>query len=70
MRVPEDIAILGVDNIHEANFLNPPLSSISTHTNELCEAAAMAIIGMLTNRPFEANKTFKSELILRKSTEI
>lgn len=70
MRVPEDIAILGVDNIHEAKFLNPPLSSISTHTNELCDAAAKAVIGMLTNKPFEANKTFKSELILRKSTEI
>lgn len=70
MSVPEDVAILGVDNIHEANFLNPPLSSISTRTKDLCDAAANAIIGMLSNKPFEANKTFKSELILRKSTEI
>lgn len=70
MRVPEDVAILGVDNIHEAKYLNPPLSSISTRTKDLCEAAANAVIGMLSNKPFEANKTFKSELILRKSTEI
>ncbi len=70
MSVPEDVAILGVDNIHEAEFLNPPLSSISTQTKELCEAAAKAVIGMLTNKPFEANKTFNTKLILRKSTQI
>ncbi len=68
--VPEDVAILGVDNIHEAEFLNPPLSSISTLSKELCEAAANAVIGMLTNKPFEANKTFKAKLILRESTKI
>lgn len=70
MSVPEDVAILGVDNIHEANFLNPPLSSISPRIKDLCNTAANAIIGKLLNKPFEANKTFKSELILRKSTEI
>lgn len=70
LTVPEDVAILGIDNIRESKYSNPPLSSISTHAKDICEAAASAVVGMLSNKPFEANKTFKSELILRKSTEI
>ena len=70
LKVPEDVAILGIDNIRESKYSNPPLSSISTHAKAICEAASNAVIGMLSNKPFEANKTFKSELILRESTKI
>lgn len=70
LRVPDDVAILGIDNIRESKYSNPPLSSISTHAKDICEAASNAVIGMLSNKPFEANKTFKSELILRESTKI
>ena len=68
--VPDDVAVLGIDNIRESKYVNPPLSSISTRAKDLCEAAALAVIGMLTNKSFEANKTFKSKLFLRESTKI
>lgn len=68
--IPDDVAVLGIDNIRESKYVNPPLSSISTCAKDICDAAANAVIGMLTNKPFEANKTFKSKLLLRKSTEL
>ena len=58
LKVPEDVAILGIDNIRESKYSIPPLSSIFTHAKDICEAAASAVVGMLSIKPFEANKTF------------
>ena len=69
-RVPEDVAVLGMDDIPEAKYLNPPLSSIDSNINEACEAVADKIISMLMGKPYEKDTVINATLHLRKSTEI
>ena len=49
LRVPEDVAIIGMDNIPENCYLNPPLASIDCNMDQLCAIAADAIIQRLSD---------------------
>ena len=70
LSVPEDIAVLGMDNIHESAFLNPPLSSIDLRIHESCRLAAEALMAKLMGSEYTANQTLRSQLYLRRSTEL
>lgn len=70
LSVPEDIAVVGIDNIHEAKYLNPPLTSMSSRREIVCETATNAIMKLLNNEPVDSEVTINSRLHLRKSTEI
>jgi DNA-binding LacI/PurR family transcriptional regulator len=69
-RIPEDVALIGMDDIPEAQFLNPPLSSINSNKDEACEAAADTLINMLMGRPYEKSTFVRSTLHKRRSSEI
>jgi DNA-binding LacI/PurR family transcriptional regulator len=43
-RVPEDVSVVGMDDISVAPFLEPPLSSIQTNTEETCRYAVELIM--------------------------
>lgn len=70
LRVPEDIAVMGMDDIHEAAYLNPPLSSINFRIDEACRMAAEALLDLMMGEPFTAEEVVSSQLHLRRSTEI
>ena len=70
LSVPEDVAILGMDDIHETAFLNPPLSSIDPRIGEACRLAAEALLARLMGEAYTAERTLVAELHLRRSTEI
>lgn len=70
LRVPEDVAVLGMDDIHEAAFLNPPLSSIDFRIGEACRLAAEALMAHLMGESFTTENMIVSELHLRASTQI
>lgn len=70
LSVPEDMAVLGMDNIHESAFLNPPLSSIDLRIHESCRLAAEALMAKLMGGEYSANQTLHSQLYLRRSTEL
>lgn len=42
LSVPEDVSVIGMDDITQAAFLNPSLSSIRFPTQACCEAAPKA----------------------------
>lgn len=69
-RVPEDVLVLGMDDIPEAAYLNPPLSSIASNIDEVCEAAATTLTNMIMGKPYNNNTVIESTLRLRKSTEV
>lgn len=69
-RIPEDVALIGMDDIPEARFLNPPLSSISSNIDEACEAAAETLISILMGRPYERTTFVRSTLHKRRSSEV
>ena len=70
LSVPEDVAILGMDDISEAEFLNPPLASISVCTEEICNAAAEMILRCIDGDYSDCRKTVDGVFCLRKSFEI
>lgn len=70
LSVPEDVAILGMDDITEAEFLNPPLASISPCMPEICHAAVDMILRRIDGDRSNCQQTVDAVLRLRKSFEI
>lgn len=70
LRVPEDIAVLGMDNLREDAFLNPPLASISSKTQALCSLGAKAILGLINGEAVPSRQEVNSTFYLRRSFQI
>lgn len=69
VRVPEDISIIGIDNISFAVLARPPLTTINVPREKLGETAFQALDKMLRlKRHKGAEYTLDTELIVRKST--
>ena len=67
LRVSEDILILGMDDITEAAFLNPPLASITTEKDEICRLAAEAVVNRINGDFSDRSKSFPAEFKHRRS---
>lgn len=67
LRVPEDISVIGMDDIAVAPYLETSLSTIRTHTDEVCRTAVELIMKKLQNQHYSARRqiTFYSEFISR-----
>jgi LacI family transcriptional regulator len=50
LRVPEDIAIVGFDDIPIARFLTPPLTTVRVEIAELGRRAVSHVVNSLENR--------------------
>lgn len=70
LTVPEDIAVVGFDDIAEAKFLNPPLASISVHVEDICKIVSQALIQKINGESVELYQRVTSELKLRRSFEL
>ncbi|WP_067516733.1 LacI family DNA-binding transcriptional regulator [Endozoicomonas ascidiicola] len=70
LRVPEDISIVGYDNIELAAYTSPPLTTIDQPKWEMGALAAKTLIHRLENeKTISEIKTFKSTLVVRKSVK-
>ncbi len=70
LSVPEDIAIVGMDNIPEAEYLIPPLASVDNQIEEVCRAAVDTMMDLLNGRPVQQQRTFTSSFVLRDSAKV
>lgn len=70
LRVPEDVAILGFDDIPEASYYNPPLASVSNSTQQVCALAAIALEKQLAGETIEPHQEVASQFCLRASFAI
>ena len=70
LRIPEDIAIIGYDNIKISGFLPISLSSIDTHSQEVGQKAAEILMQRINNpnEPFQ-QIVLKPDLVIRESTK-
>ena len=70
LRIPEDIALVGFDDIPLAEYFDPPLSTIHTPSYELGKTAGEALLCLLHGKTLENNtQLLDSELILRRSSQ-
>lgn len=70
MKVPGDIAILGMDDIPQAPFLIPQLASIDSQIDALCALATTTVIAQINGKPVPSKQRFPSSFKLRRSFEI
>ncbi len=70
LRVPEDISVIGIDNISMAAHSNPPLTTISVPKHRMGRMAMQVLRRMLDGYPppEEGYTLFECPLIVREST--
>ncbi len=70
LKIPEDIAIVGINNIPECEYLNPPLASIDSGSDQLCINAVETVVGLLEGTEPNLTEPTEPKFILRKSAEV
>jgi LacI family transcriptional regulator len=71
-RVPDDVSVVGYDDLEIARYLTPPLTSMTQPAYEIGQAGAQILVDRL-RQPAETSwiprhMLFKSELVARQST--
>lgn len=61
IRIPEDVSIIGMDDITTAPYLEVPLSSIRSHHDDACRQAVELIMKKLDNPYYTTNEVIKIE---------
>lgn len=68
LRVPEDISIIGFDDVPLAPYSRPPLTTIRQPVNEIARAATAALLEHIDSGTPIRSRTFPTELIVRRSS--
>lgn len=70
VRIPEDISIVGFDNVREAKYLAVPLTTVSPPVNEMVDKGVEILIDKIKeeDKGTKQQIQFKPELIIRKTT--
>jgi DNA-binding LacI/PurR family transcriptional regulator len=69
LRIPEDVSVVGFDDIAVATFAIPPLTTVHQPLLEMGTVAAKTLLGRIEETaPFVAEIALTPELIVRKST--
>lgn len=69
LRVPEDISVVGVDNVELSAYCTPPLTTIDQPFEQIARAAVAELLTMLSVHPGAAASVLpEPRLVLRSST--
>ena len=67
LRVPEDIALVGFDDVPLASYVIPPLTTARQPIYELGRQAALAVLGALDGAPLAARVVLPVPIVIRHS---
>jgi LacI family transcriptional regulator len=67
LSVPEDVAIIGFDDIEAAKFTSTPLTTIRVHTREMGRTGVKLLLERLNGRDLPLTVTLPTELVIRES---
>jgi LacI family transcriptional regulator len=68
LRIPEDVSIIGFDDIPWARYSDPPLTTIRLPAQELASEACMVLLGLMKgSEPKEQHTVLDTELVVRRS---
>jgi DNA-binding LacI/PurR family transcriptional regulator len=69
LRVPEDLSIVGVDDIELAGYLTPPLTTVRQSLADVATLATQILLDLVHGRePAQTQVVFHPELVVRQST--
>lgn len=66
-RIPEDVAVIGFDDLGFAPFLNPPLTTVRAPTESVGRIAAERLFDLLENQLSNGAVILPTEIIIRRS---
>ena len=66
-KIPEDIALVGFDDVPNAQYLTPPLTTVSAPIEEAAYQAVNTLIGLIRNDQPKPLDLFPTHLIVRRS---
>ena len=70
IKVPDDISVIGYDNVSFTHYLHPKLSSIGCRTSEMGQMAARCVLKYAYGQTdLDIQNTFKPRLVLRDSVK-
>jgi DNA-binding LacI/PurR family transcriptional regulator len=69
-RVPEDVSVVGFDDVPLARHFDPPLTTVRLPARGLGAAAGRALIDRLAGRPVTNRTLLATELVVRESTAV
>jgi LacI family transcriptional regulator len=68
-RVPQDISVIGFDDVQTAAYLNPRLTTVRQPLRRMGEAAALSLLERISNTEVRSEEiVVEPELIVREST--
>ncbi|HJS20565.1 MAG TPA: LacI family DNA-binding transcriptional regulator [Anaerolineales bacterium] len=68
MQIPEDISLVGFDDIPWAQFADPPLTTVHLQAQELARRACLVLMDLLKGREPETKRQIvETQLVVRKS---
>ena len=70
LRVPQDISVIGFDDIHLCRVMNPPITTVRQPLEQLMRSAVSLLIGRMEGKKATdpENITMVPELMVRGST--
>ncbi|WP_141502691.1 LacI family DNA-binding transcriptional regulator [Paenibacillus luteus] len=67
LKVPQDMAIIGFDDIEISAYLNPPLTTVRAYTEQMGRAAVQLLLERIEGREAAVHMTINTTLIVRES---
>jgi LacI family transcriptional regulator len=67
IRIPEEVAVIGFDDLGFAQFLNPPLTTVRAPTESVGRIAAERLFEVLENQSSRGAVVLPTEIIFRRS---
>lgn len=67
VKIPDDLSIVGFDNIYQSEYSNPPLTTIEQDFALIGKLAAEVVIAQIENKPYKSEQIVPVKLICRKS---
>lgn len=68
LRIPEDIAVVGFDDVPLANYCTPPLTTVRMPTAEMGRRAGELLLKRIAGQPTERHLMLETELVVRASS--
>ena len=67
-RIPEEVELIGFDNIMYSRYFNPPLTTVQQPTTEMGYRATDMLIQIIDGKVIDSNVQLDARLVTRKST--
>jgi LacI family transcriptional regulator len=67
LRIPDDVSLVGFDDLYPTRFMTPPLTTVRQHVRQIGHSAARAVIDLLEGQVIQF-KSPEPELVIREST--